>query len=114
MVYLQYITRKMPFLCSTGGNSVYAHIGAQDFWYEDGAVGLLIVFDDRDPGAPDGEAGAIQSMNEVAFSAGFGLEADAGAPRLKSFAVRAGRNFAKFVDTLNGSGLADGRTWIAV
>ena len=41
------------------GYAVDAHVGAENFRNEDGAVGLLVIFDDGDPGAADGEAGTV-------------------------------------------------------
>src|ERR1700738_5535399 len=79
------------------GDAVDAHIRLQRRGDYDGAVGLLIIVDDCDPGAADGQAGTVQSVDEITFAAGFWLEADAGAARLESFAIGAGRNFAEFV-----------------
>jgi hypothetical protein len=45
---------------SAGGrNALRAHIRPQHFWNHDGAVGLLIVFNHRDPGAADRQAAAV-------------------------------------------------------
>src|SRR5262249_55645415 len=61
-----------------------------------GAVGLLVVFDDREPGAADRYAAAVERVHEFAFG-GLAFGADRGAARLKSFAVGAGRDFAEGV-----------------
>src|SRR6266436_5645204 len=78
-------------------NPVDAHVWAQDVREQDGAIGLLTIFDDGDPGASDGQAGTVQRVDELALAAGFWLEANSGAARLKGFAVRTGRNFTKSV-----------------
>src|SRR6266481_4945640 len=78
-------------------NPVDAHVWAQNVREQDGAIGLLTIFDDGDPGAPDGQAGTVQRVDELALAAGFWLEANCGTARLKGFAVRTGRNFTKFV-----------------
>ena len=57
---------------------------------------MLIIFHDRKPGASHGKARAVQCVHEFAFAA-FGLEADAGAARLKRFGVGAGRNFHELI-----------------
>jgi hypothetical protein len=36
-----------------GGDPVDAHVWAQNVGEQDGAIGLLIIFDDGDPGASD-------------------------------------------------------------
>src|ERR1700761_3346262 len=41
------------------------HIGAQHFGNDDRAVGLLIVLQHRDQGAPDRQARAVQRMEEA-------------------------------------------------
>lgn len=41
------------------GDAVYAHIGTQSLGNQDGAVGLLVVLEDRNPSAADGQARAI-------------------------------------------------------
>src|SRR6266481_1514611 len=79
------------------GNAVNPHVWTQNFGDQDRAICLLIIFDDSDPGAADGEAGAVERVNKVALAAAFWLIADTGAPRLEGFAVRAGRDLSKFV-----------------
>src|SRR5436190_3961735 len=78
-------------------NSVNPHVWAQDIGDQDRAICLLIIFDHSDPSAADGEAGAVQGVNEITLAAALGLVAYAGTARLKGFAVRAGRDFAKFI-----------------
>src|SRR5713101_8806721 len=84
---------------SPGGHgrrdAVNPHVRTQNVRDEDGAVRLLIVFHDGNPGPPDGEARAVERVDKFAFSAALRLEADAGAPRLEGFAVRARRNLAE-------------------
>ena len=73
-----------------------AHIGPQGLGNEDRAVGLLVVFEDREPGAAHGQAAAVERVHKL----GLGLRpparpvADVGAPRLKGVEVGAGRDFA--------------------
>ena len=71
------------FRRSGGGDAVDSHIGAQGFGDQNRAVGLLIIFDNGDPGASDSETGAVQCVYKIAFAAGFWLVANAGAARLK-------------------------------
>ena len=60
-----------------------------------GAVGLLVVFEDGEPGAADGQSAAVDGVDEFVFTfAAGGLEADVGATRLEAFEVGAGRDFA--------------------
>src|SRR5258708_34013708 len=70
-------------------NSVNSHVGAQDFRDQNRAICLLIILHDGDPGAADGEAGAVQSVNEVTLAALFGFEANAGPAALERVAVLA-------------------------
>ena len=44
-----------------------AEVGAQSFGHEHAAVLLLVVLDNRDPGAADGQAAAVQRMDEFGF-----------------------------------------------
>src|SRR5271170_4178533 len=74
-----------------------AHIWPQSLWNQDGAIGLLVVFHHRDPGAANRQPTAIKGMDKVRFAAGLGFVADAGAARLEGFAVRAAGNFAKLL-----------------
>src|ERR1700761_3931554 len=69
-------------------NPIDSHIWPQSLRNKDRAIGLLIVLDNRDPCAPDGQPGAVQRVDKLTFSAGLRPEADAGATRLKGFAVR--------------------------
>src|SRR5260370_32155895 len=82
---------------SRGRNAVGAHVWGQNVRDYNRAVSLLIILDHGDPGAANGKARTIQSVNEVTFSATFGLKANARAAGLESFAIRAGRNLAEFV-----------------
>src|SRR5260370_15777123 len=78
-------------------NPVNSHVGTQDFRYQNRAIRLLIILNDSNPRAADGEPGTVQSVDEVALAAAFRFEANAGAAGLKRFAVRAGRDLAEFV-----------------
>src|SRR5712692_4827875 len=75
-----------------GRYAIDTHMGTQNFWYNYGPVRLLVVFHYSDPSAADCQPGTVQSMNEFAFAAGFGLKSDSGAAGLKRFAVRTGGN----------------------
>src|SRR5882757_6112701 len=77
--------------------SVNAHIRPQYFWNQDRAIGLLVVFDHRDPGTANRKAGSVQRMHEFALSAGFRLKSNAGSASLKRFAIGTGRNLAKLL-----------------
>ncbi len=70
-----------------------AHVGAQGFGDENGAIGLLVVFHNGDHGAANGEAGAVQGVDELGRSAGLAAEADIGAAGLEIGAVGAGGYF---------------------
>ncbi len=98
-------------------NSVNPHVWAQDIGDQDRAICLLIIFDHSDPSAADGEAGAVQRVNEITLSAALGLVAYAGTARLKGFAVRAGRDFSKFIargqPDFEVVGLRGGKTHVA-
>ena len=78
-------------------NAVCAHVWAEGFRDKDGAILLLIVVHDSDPGTADGEARAVQGVYKFTFAAGSGLETYAGAARLKGFAIRTRGDFAKLV-----------------
>src|SRR5579863_551375 len=81
-------------------NSIYStHIWAKRFRNEDGAVGLLVVFDDGEPGAAHGKPAAIDGMHKLGLGglaglSGGGPVANIGAARLKGFEVGTGRDFA--------------------
>src|ERR1019366_6760557 len=69
----------------------FAHIGAQDFGDHHAAILLLIVLDNRHPGAAHRQAAAVDGVGELGLLAG--LVTDAGAPRLERFEVGAGGDF---------------------
>jgi len=58
-----------------------AHVGAEGFGDGDGAVGVLIVFDEGDDETRQGDAGTIQCMQELRLAV-FVATADAGAAGL--------------------------------
>lgn len=68
------------------------HVGPQGFGDCDGAVFLLIVFEDGDEGAADGEAGSVEGVYEFGFFVA--LESDVCAASLEVEAVGAGADFA--------------------
>ena len=65
-------------------------VGAQGGGDDDGAVGLLVVFDDRHPGAAHGQAAAVQGVQQFRLAGLAAPEAQVGAARLKGLKVRAG------------------------
>jgi hypothetical protein len=80
-------------------NSIHStHVGTEGFRNEHGAVSLLVVFEDRQPGAADGQAAAVERVHKLGLGLGalHGRRpvADVGAARLKGVEVGAGRNFA--------------------
>src|SRR5712692_3893352 len=64
-------------------------IGPQGLGNNDAAVGLLVVLHDRHPGAADGEAAAVERVDEVGLAAGVRAIADIHPPRLEGFEVAA-------------------------
>src|SRR5665647_1719246 len=68
-----------------------AHIGAQDFGDHHAAILLLIVLDNRHPGAAHRQAAAVDGVGELGLLAG--PVPNAGAPRLERFEVGAGGDF---------------------
>src|SRR5271154_3539498 len=85
------------FGLSGGWDAFDAHIWPQSLWNQDGSVALLLVSHTRDPGAPDRQAAAVKGVDEVRLAAGFRFVTNAGAARLKGFAIGAAGNFAKFL-----------------
>src|SRR3989304_7977334 len=68
-------------------------IPPQNFRDLHAAILLLVVLHDGDPGAPDGQAAAVQRMHKLRLSLSPGSEADVGAARLEALEVAARRNF---------------------
>src|SRR6185437_6406679 len=58
------------------------------------AVGLLVVLENRDPGAPDGQAAAVDGVRQTALALAAGAEPNVGPPRLKIREVAAGADLA--------------------
>src|SRR5471030_1387065 len=73
---------------SPGPDNFYAHVGPQHFGDDDAAVLLLVVFDNRHPGAAHRQAAAVQSVDVLRLLSG--LITDAGAAGLEGFEVGAG------------------------
>src|SRR5262245_66572665 len=71
-----------------------AHERPQRLGDDDRAVLLLVVLDNRDERAADGEAGAVQRVDELRLAGTIAAELDARAARLKRLCVAAGRNLA--------------------
>ncbi len=57
------LTLKLP-----GRNSLHAHIRPQRLRHHDAAVGLLVILQNRQPSAPNGQSAAVQGMHEFASS----------------------------------------------
>src|SRR6516164_11777805 len=77
------------------GDAFRAYVGTKNLGQQHAAVRLLIVLDNRNPGAPDGEATAIQSVHKLALARTFGTITNVGTPCLKCFEVGTGRDLAK-------------------
>src|SRR6266850_7311532 len=72
----------------------YPHVLAQRLRHQYAAISLLIIFQNRQPGAPNGQAAAVQGVHEIGFLAAFRTPANIRTPRLESLKVRARGNFA--------------------
>ena len=77
-----------------GRNALDAHVGAEHLGNADRAILALIVLNDRDPGAANGQARTVEGVHEFAFAA-LRPEADAAAAGLESLAVGARRDLAE-------------------
>src|SRR5581483_8462233 len=66
----------------------HAHVRAQRLGNDDTAIGLLVVFENRQPCPPDGQTAAIERVHvfRLAFAR---LRADLRPPRLKRLEIRA-------------------------
>ena len=94
-VVLQELVSSRLLLGDPGDNGIEAaHVWAQGLGDEDGAVGLLVVFENGEPGAAHGEAAAVDGVDEFIFAFGGGLETNVGAAGLEGFEVRTGGDFA--------------------
>src|SRR5581483_8065512 len=71
-----------------------AHVRAKRLRDRDRSVLLLIILEDCNQGSTDGEPRSVERVDELHFRAAARAELDVGAPRLKRFAVAAGRNLA--------------------
>src|SRR5262245_56852096 len=78
----------------TRADAIGAHESAQRFKDDDAAVFLLELLEDREPGATDGERGAVQGVGEPRLGFRLGAVADLGAARLKIAEPRAARDLA--------------------
>ena len=69
---------------------------------EDGAICLLVVFQEGNDGSTDGQTGAVQGMDEARFHLLLASRpvADIGSPGLKIFEVGAGGDLS--IDLLSG------------
>src|SRR6202789_3681259 len=75
-------------------DGVSTHVRPQRFRHPYRPIGLLIVFQNRQPRASNSEAAAIQRMDEFGLVPSLRTEANICAPRLKALEVRAGRYLA--------------------
>src|SRR5690606_2129056 len=71
-----------------------AHIGPQGLWNGHRTVGLLVVLQHRDQGAPDREARTVEGMDEFGPLLARRAVSRVHAPRLEVTAIGAGRNLA--------------------
>ena len=58
-------------MCSTSGaaDHVDAKVRSQRFGHHHAAIGLLVVFKDRQPRAADRESAAVDGVHEIGFAA---------------------------------------------
>ena len=93
------------------------HVGDQGVGDADGAVGLLVVLEDGEVGAADGEAAAVEGVQELGLLRAGGAVADVGAAGLEALEVGAGADLA--VELLAGEpdlevvGLGGGEAHVA-
>src|SRR3990170_4218645 len=69
------------------------HVGAEGLGDGDAAIGVLVVLQHGGEGAADGQAAAVEGVDELSPGAGDGAIADAGAAGLEVGAVGAGGDF---------------------
>ena len=67
----------------------HSQIRPQRFRNDHAAIGLLVILDDRHPGAPDRQSAAVQRVYELRLPLA-GLRANGRAPRLVGFEIGAG------------------------
>ena len=75
---------------------VAMHVRAEDFRHDDGAISLLIIFQDSGDGTADSQARAVQGMDEFRFRFRRAAEADIGPACLEIFRIGARRYFTVF------------------
>ena len=89
----------------------------QDFRHDDAAIGLLVVFHHGNHYPRQGQAGAVQGMDELGLGIRGGAVADVGPPRLEIAAVGAGADLQPFLTAgrpdLDVVGLGGGKTDVA-
>src|SRR5271165_6743018 len=78
-----------------GSDAVRANVRTQNFGDQHAAIRLLIVLDNGDPGATDGEAAAIQGVHQFALARAFRTITNVGTTGLEGFKVRARGNLAE-------------------
>src|SRR5713226_3474704 len=89
------LTATICFSQSSRHDPVCSHIGTQNLWNQYATVGLLVVFEHRQPGASHGQAAAIQSVHELRLPFTFPAEANVGPARLKCLEIRTRRNLTE-------------------
>ncbi len=93
------------------------HVWDEGLGNYDAAVGLLVIFEDGEPGAADGQAAAVERVDELGLARPSWAVADVGAAGLEGLEVGAGRDFA--VEVLAGEpdfevvGLGGGEAHVA-
>src|SRR5262249_33590081 len=80
----------------TTADAVFAHPFAEGFGDEDRAIRLLVVFEDGDDRAADGDGGAVGRVDELRGFLAFYFVADVEAAGLVVGAVRGAGDFAEF------------------
>src|SRR3981189_3755583 len=81
-------------------DGVAVHVRHKHVGNSDGAVGLLVVFQNCEIGAANGEAAAVEGVKKLGFFGACGTIANVGAAGLEGFKVRAGGDLA--VEILSG------------
>src|SRR5581483_5758527 len=77
------------------GNTIRTHVGPQGFGNQHTAVGLLIVFHDRHPGASHSQGAAVQSVHELSFVFAFRFVPDVCTSSLIRLEIRTRRYLAE-------------------
>src|ERR1700749_1533259 len=76
-------------------NFVCSHIRPQYLWNKHTSIGLLIILNNRQPRASNGESAAVKGVHELGLVLPFRAVTDVRPPRLERLEIRAGRNLAE-------------------